>query len=836
LSIDPVTGVISGTIAFDAAGGSPFAVTVTVTDDRLPNLQDSASFTWSVADTNRAPTVTGPGDQTSDEGASVSVSVFGSDPEGDSLTWQATGLPEGLTINAVSGRITGTVGFEASAQSPHDVTLTVTDDGVPSLQAAATFTWTITEVNRDPVPTSPGDQSDAEGDVVTLAVTGSDPDGDDLVWYAIGLPPGLSINPTTGIISGAPSYTAAAASPYRVTVTARDDGVPVRQGSVSFTWTVTNTNRPPVVTRPADRTDGFSDAVRLELQGADPDGDAITWSATGLPQGLVLNPVSGVIEGTTTLAGTFTVTVTATDGGSPNRSASATFTWRVLAPGVPVVEAIPDQFSTVGDLARLQPTATHPDGLEFTWSAAGLPTGAMIDAVTGTVTGSLVEVGVFEVIISATDTRGGVGSVGFTWTVSPEPNQPPTAIDDATALTITELDDGDDDGGAAVRIEVLGNDSDPDGDPLTVVSVTDPEVGDVRVADGVIVFTPPEGWIGTVIFTYTVADPTGDRASAEVTVTVNPDLNALLEDPILDLAPEEIGSVDVASLLTAEVGTDLVFGTVLQSLHVLRMPLALLGAAVFWSLLLGGLLNLGVMMRGGVPFFVRRRSIPMAIILAPHGGKVPVHSEPGEGEVLWRFGATDTNIAATGTRRSVDGEEWVQVETPEGRGWVEAVHLTEQIDSAGFADDPQPLENLEDLIERLRSGDDLGELVSRHGLWVTHHDDPIHYGPDRVAGLLDDSAVGIWPGRNPAYPDQHGTFGDVVATGVLRAWDHPQQHLAVDQPTVPSTIIPVEYTNLHSISIGADLHGRDRLDQNAWMAFFSYEDGRPCVIALHKEG
>jgi hypothetical protein len=785
-----------------------------------------------VTDTNRAPVVTSPGDQVSDESDVVSQSVFGSDPDGDSLTWEATGLPPGLSIDPVSGRITGTINYEAAAQSPHTVILTVTDDGVPRLDDSVTFTWRVVDTNRAPVVTSPGDQSDAEGDVVSLALTASDPDDDRLIWGAAGLPAGIAIDPATGIVSGAPSYAAAAASPYRVTVTATDDGVPRLDDSVTFTWTVTDTNRAPVVTRPADRTDRLDQVVRLALVGSDPDGDAITWSATGLPLGISLNAVSGVIEGTTALVGTFTVTVTATDGGTPNRATSATFTWRVLAPGVPLVAAIPDQFSTVGDTAGLQATATHPDGLEFTWSATGLPTGAAIDPESGAATGVLIEVGVFEVVISATDTRGGVGSAGFTWTVSPEPNRPPTAVDDAAAVTVT---DGDDDVGA-VRVEVLGNDSDPDGDPLTVVTVTDPEAGDIRIEDGVVVSIPPQGWTGTVTVTYTIVDPTGDQASAEVTVTINPDLNALLEGPILDLEPEEIGSVDLASLLTAGVGTDLVFGTVLQSLHVLRMPLALLGAAVFWSLLLGGLLNLGVMMRGGIPSFVKRRKVPMAIIMAPHGGKVPAHAQPGAGEALWRFGATDTNITATGAHRSVDGEDWLQVETPEGRGWVEALHLTEQIDAVGFSDDSRPIRILEDLVERIRDRDDLTELISGQGLWVTHHDDPIHFEPDRVAGLLDDSAVRTWPGRNPAYPDVQGAFGEVVGAGILQAWDHPQPRLSVDRPTVPSTVIPVEYTNLHSISVGADLHGRDHLDQNAWMVFYSYERGHPRVIALHKEG
>ena len=45
--------------------------------------------------------------------------------------------------------------------------------------------------------TNPGDQSDAEGDVIALSISGSDPDGDGLTWSATGLPDGLSTRRTS---------------------------------------------------------------------------------------------------------------------------------------------------------------------------------------------------------------------------------------------------------------------------------------------------------------------------------------------------------------------------------------------------------------------------------------------------------------------------------------------------------------------------------------------------------------------------------------------------------------------------------------------------------------
>jgi hypothetical protein len=57
-----------------------------------------------------------------------------------------------------------------------------------------------------------------------------------------------------------------------------------------------------------------------------------TWSATGLPAGLTINPTTGAITGTPTAVGSGPVTVTATDSGT--LSASTTFTWTVTAPPV----------------------------------------------------------------------------------------------------------------------------------------------------------------------------------------------------------------------------------------------------------------------------------------------------------------------------------------------------------------------------------------------------------------------------------------------------------------------------------------------------------------------
>jgi len=91
------------------------------------------------------------------------------------------------------------------------------------------------------------------------------------------------------------------------------------------------------------------------------------------------------------------------------------------------------------------------------------------------------------------------------------PNNPPIAIDDS-ATTVRS---------APVTIGVLANDTDPDGDALTLTSVTQGANGTVTMnPDGTVRYVPNGGFIGTDTFTYSVSDGRGGSATATVQVRV----------------------------------------------------------------------------------------------------------------------------------------------------------------------------------------------------------------------------------------------------------------------------------------------------------------------------
>ncbi|WP_269858934.1 putative Ig domain-containing protein [Streptomyces sp. RPT161] len=202
-------------------------------------------------------TVTNPGDQTSTVGASANLQIAATDTAGGTLSYAATGLPSGLSIDSSTGLISGT----PTAAGTSTVTITATDSTGPS--GTTSFTWTVKPAAGNTVTvTDPGNQTGTVGTAASLQVHASDSaSGQSLTYSASGLPSGLSISSSTGLISGTPT----AAGTSTVTITATDSTN--ASGSATFTWTV----------KPS--SSGCSPAQLLGNPGFET-GSAAPWSAS----------------------------------------------------------------------------------------------------------------------------------------------------------------------------------------------------------------------------------------------------------------------------------------------------------------------------------------------------------------------------------------------------------------------------------------------------------------------------------------------------------------------------------------------------------------------------
>jgi VCBS repeat-containing protein len=159
-------------------------ITYTISDGRAGTSTTTLTITIDgVNDAPKASQIPDQADLDAKTGIALDISHTFTDPEGDALTYQATGLPPGLIIDPATGLITGTIDRSASQGSPdgsYRVTVTATDEDGASI--AQTFVWRI----ANPVPNAVNDAGTTPNDVPLQGnVLGNDhdPDGDRLTVH-----------------------------------------------------------------------------------------------------------------------------------------------------------------------------------------------------------------------------------------------------------------------------------------------------------------------------------------------------------------------------------------------------------------------------------------------------------------------------------------------------------------------------------------------------------------------------------------------------------------------------------------------------------------------------
>lgn len=292
------------------------------------------------------------------------------------------------------------------------------------------------QVNTAPILTSLTNQTVAEGQPLTFPVTATDSENDPLTLIANGLPAGAIFDAQTGAFSWTPGYTADGT--YQVTFTATENTPTTLSDSKTVTITVSNTNRPPVITPIANQTVDEGHVLQFTVSATDPDGNAVTLSANNLPAGATFTPATGIFSWTPgyAAAGNYpNIEFTATDNGTPIALDVALVTVTVGDINrMPDITTPGPQEVLEGHLLTFSVSATDPDNDVVTLNATGLPTGSTFNPSSGTFswTPNLTASGVYTVTITATD--NGIPSTSRSTDVVITVGNNPTPVEQSQTL------------------------------------------------------------------------------------------------------------------------------------------------------------------------------------------------------------------------------------------------------------------------------------------------------------------------------------------------------------------------------------------------------------------
>ncbi|EIA1556609.1 tandem-95 repeat protein, partial [Vibrio parahaemolyticus] len=510
-------------------------LTFTATDPSGESISQTVNFTVApvadiVADT-----------ATVVEDTPTIIKVLGNDTfEGDDKV---------VSLDTNNGPANGTVSVNPDGSvtyTPNDnyhgtdsFTYIVTSGGVSE---STTVRVDVTPVNDAPVAKDDTAITDEDTPVtIDVLPNDTDVDGDKLSIQSASV---IEAQGKVEIVDGKLVFTPAenfngdAEITYTVT-----DGSLTDQATVKVTVNAVN-DTPVVESNIADQTlaeDFTPYSIDLNTAFSDVDGE-LTFSVSGNSniQVAIVNGIA-TITPTADWNGSETLTFTATDPSGESVSQPVNFTVTpvadIEADKTTVVEDTPTIIKVLGN-----DTFEGKDKVVSLDAENGPKNGTVIVNSDGTVTYTPNDNYVGEDTFTYVVTSGGV-SESTTVEVNVTPvNDAPVAKDD---IATTQED-------TAVTIDVLSNDSDVDGDKLSIESASVPkEQGTVEVVNGKLVFTPAENFNGDAEITYTVTD--GQLTDeAKVTVTVNPvnDAPTIKVDAVESITEDAVNTDTVVATLT----------------------------------------------------------------------------------------------------------------------------------------------------------------------------------------------------------------------------------------------------------------------------------------------
>jgi hypothetical protein len=528
LSLDTDTGVISGTPT-----EAQSATTYTVTGEDRSGNSATATVSITVA---AVPAALSPASQTVNGTVGTAITATtaftATNFTGDVVYSLDSRLPPGLSLDTDTGVISGT---PTEAQSA--TTYTVTGEDRSGNSATATVSITVAAV---PAALSPASQT-VNGTVgtaitATTAFTATNFTGDVVYSLDSRLPPGLSLDTDTGVISGTPTE-AQSATTY--TVTGEDRSGNSATATVSITVAAV-----PAALSPASQTVngtvGTAITATTAFTATNFTGDVVYSLDSRLPPGLSLDTDTGVISGTPTEAQSAT-TYTVTGEDRSGNSATATVSITVAAVPAALSPASQTVNGTVGTAitATTAFTATNFTGDVVYSLDSRLPPGLSLDTDTGVISGTPTEAQSATTYTVTGEDRSGNSA---TATVSITVAAVPAALSPASQTVNGTV-------GTAITATTAFTATNFTGDVVYSLDSRLPPGLSLDTDTGVISGTPTEAQSATT-YTVTGEDRSGNSATATVSITV-----AAVPAVELNLTPEitRIESGDREVYLTVSV-------------------------------------------------------------------------------------------------------------------------------------------------------------------------------------------------------------------------------------------------------------------------------------------
>ena len=298
------------------------------------------------------------------------------DPQAEVLSYAllsatTAALPEGLAIGS-TGVVTWTpttaqLGVTAFA-------VQVTNSSGHSV-ASGVIQLTVTTTASNGVHHSPQITSSPSAEALVNSqyaynAQGADQDGDSLAWSLDTSPTGMSINPKTGTIVWTPAAGQAGAQRVVLRLTS-SAGLAVTQ---AYSINVSTSVAPPQIVSNPVTVDAVNSLYQYQFAATTTLPESVTYATTAAPNWLSLNPTTGVLSGTPTDIGTYSVTLTATDALGQSSAQSFNLVVRMvsdLAPQPPVITSQPKTDGTDGAAFTDTVVATDPQGQAITEPTPG---------------------------------------------------------------------------------------------------------------------------------------------------------------------------------------------------------------------------------------------------------------------------------------------------------------------------------------------------------------------------------------------------------------------------------------------------------------------------------